>query len=76
LDHATGIRKQYFIDDGDTPGQAKSKVNQLSTEVGDSGGEPIMNYIMGNKQPMKDKVNASTLLFMDADAKTAILNVL
>ena len=76
LNHATGNLKQYFIDGGDSPAQAKLKVNQLSTEASEMGGEPIMNYIMGNKQPLKDKINASTLSFMDTTAKLTIVNKL
>lgn len=76
LNHATGTLKQYFIDGGDTHIQAKSKVNQLSTESSGMGNEPIMNYIMGNKQPLKDNINASALSFMDAAAKAVIVNKL
>lgn len=76
LNHATGSLKQYFEDEGSSPAQAKSKINQLSTEVSEMGGEPIMNYIMGNKQPLKSKINASVLPFMTGAAKTVILNQL
>ena len=76
LNHATGILKKYFIDGGDSPAQAKSKVKQLSTETSEMGGEPIMNYILGNKQPLKNKINASALPFMDGAAKAVIVNKL
>ena len=76
LNHATNTLKKYFIDNGNSQAQAKSKVNQLSTEASTIGGEPIMNYILGNKQPLKDNINASILSFMDATAKSIILNKL
>lgn len=75
LNHATNTLKEYFIGDGDTPATAKLKVNQLSDEASVSG-EPILNYILGNKQPLKNKINASALSFMDASAKAAILDKL
>ncbi len=76
LNHATGTLRRYFIDEGDSSAMAKVKINQLSNEVSESGGEPIFNYIMGNKKPMRDKVQASVLSFMDQDAKDVMLNVL
>ena len=76
LNHATGTLKQHFVDGGDSQAQAKSKVRQLSTEVSEMGGEPIMNYILGNKQPLKNKINNSALSFMDTAAKLVIVNKL
>ena len=76
LNHGIHRLRVHFEDLGDTKPQSKSKINQLLTEVGDSGGEPIFNYIMGNKQPLKDKINASVLSFMDGTAKGVIVNKL
>ena len=76
LNHANVTLKQHFIGNGDSPGTAKSKVNQLSTEVSEMGGEPIFNYIMGNKTPLKNKINASVLPFMNGTAKSVIVNKL
>ena len=76
LNHATHILRKYFEDSGDSKAQSKTKLDQLSTEASEMGGEPIMNYILGNKQPLKDKINASVLSFMDATAKSTIVNKL
>lgn len=76
LNHANLALKQHFINAGDSPTQAKSKVNQLSTEVSEMGGEPIFNYIMGNKQPLKTKINSSALPFMNGTAKGIIVDKL
>ena len=58
----------YFISLGDDKATAESKVSQLSTEVA----ALLYVYTLGNTQPLIDAINASTLPFMDAAAKTKL----
>jgi hypothetical protein len=62
----------YFMGLGDDKPTAENKVSQLSTEVA-----PLLYaYVLGNEQPLRDAINASTLPFMDAAAKAAIVGYL
>lgn len=56
---------KYFIGLGDDKPTAETKVSQLSTEVA----AYLYAYVLGNKQPLIDGINASTLPFMDQAAK-------
>lgn len=56
---------QYFIDLGDDKPTAQSKVSELSTEVA----AYLYAYVLGNKLPLIDSINLSTLPFMDQAAK-------
>lgn len=60
---------QYFIDLGDDKPTSESKVSQLSTEVA----AYLYAYVLGNKQPLIDGINNSTLPFMDAAAKQKLI---
>jgi hypothetical protein len=61
---------QYFIDLGDDQATANAKVSELSTEVA----VYLYAYVLGNKQPLIDGVNNSTLPFMDQTAKDSLIN--
>jgi len=56
---------QYFIGLGDDQSTAEWKVSTLSTEVATF----LYAYVLGNKQPIIDSINASMLPFMDQAAK-------
>lgn len=56
---------QYFMNIGDDKPTAEWKVSTLSTEVA----AYLYAYILGNKQPLIDGINASMLPFMDQAAK-------
>ena len=56
----------YFMALGDDKATAENKVSQLSTEIA----ALLYVYTLGNMQPLIDAVNASTLPYMDAAAKT------
>lgn len=60
----------YFIELGDDKPTAESKVSQLSTEVATF----LYAFVLGNKNPLIDYINSSTLPFMDADAKNKIIS--
>lgn len=62
----------YFISLGDTEEQAKVKVSELSTEVA----QYLYCYVLGNKTPLINSINASTLPFMDASAKAYLISQL
>jgi len=55
----------YFVGLGDDLLTAQGKVQQLSASVGVES----WLYSLGNTQPLKDAINASGLVFMDAPAK-------
>lgn len=74
--HARAELVQYFRDLGDTKTQAKNKVRQLSREISDLNKEIKLDYITGDKQPLKDAINASTLTHMTIAAKTTIVSKL
>ena len=56
---------KYFVDLGDDQGTAETKVSELSTEVASY----LYAYVLGNKQPLLNGINNSSLPFMDAAAK-------
>jgi hypothetical protein len=59
----------YFMGTGDSQVNAETKVSQLSTEVA-----PLLYvFTLGNVQPLKDAINASTLPFMNQAAKDYII---
>jgi hypothetical protein len=60
---------QYFIDLGDDKGTAEAKVTEVSTEVA----AYLYAYVLGNKQPLIDGIDSSTLPFMDANAKSQLI---
>lgn len=62
----------YFVSLGDDIDVAKNKVSQLSTETN----ADIYGYVLGNKTPLFDKINASTLPFMDGQAKNELITYL
>ena len=71
LENATMGLVAYFLGLGDDMTTAQTKVSQLSTEVA----AYIFPYILGNTE-LINQINASTLAFMDDDAKAAIVNIL
>ena len=60
---------QYFIDLGDDKSTAEAKVSELSTEVAIY----LYAYVLGNKTPLLDSINISSLPFMDAAAKAKLI---
>jgi hypothetical protein len=61
---------QYFMNLGDDQATADGKVSELSTEIA----AYLYAYVLGNKQPIIDGVNASTLPFMNQAAKDSLIN--
>jgi hypothetical protein len=59
----------YFIGLGDDQATAEDKVGQVSDEVSPN----LYQYTLGRTQPLIDKINASTLPFMDAAAKNKLV---
>jgi hypothetical protein len=64
--------REHFEGLGDNAAQSKAKINQLSDETHLTH----FRYMTGNRQPLLDAINASALPFMDAAAKTVILDEL
>jgi hypothetical protein len=60
---------QYFVDLGDDKPTAEAKVSQVSTETA----AYLYAYVLGNKTPLIDNINLSTLPFMDAAAKAKLI---
>jgi hypothetical protein len=56
---------KYFIDLGDNKPTAEAKVSEVSTDVA----AYLYAYVLGNKTPLIDSINLSSLPFMDAAAK-------
>jgi hypothetical protein len=63
---------KYFVDLGDNQGTAETKVSELSTEVA----AYLYAYVLGNKIPLIDGINLSTLPFMDTAAKQYLIEQL
>jgi hypothetical protein len=63
---------QYFMDLGDDKITAEIKVSQVSTETA----AYLYAYVLGNKIPLLDTINASTLEFMDTAAKEYLIEQL
>ena len=59
----------YFMGLGDDQVIAEDKVSQVSTEIA----ALLYVYTLGNKQPLLDAINVSTLPFMDAPAKAFLI---
>lgn len=59
----------YMVNSGDTEEQANAKVTSASTEVALT----LYPYVIGNKQPLIDAINASSLPHMDANAKAFLI---
>lgn len=72
LNSATMNFIDYFINLGDDKNTAETKVTDLSTEVA----AYLYAYVLGNKIPLINAINNSTLPFMDVDAKTFLINEL
>jgi len=72
LEEATTEFINYFIEMGDDLPTAQDKVAQVSSE----SAVWLYPYILGNTQPLIDSINASTLVFMDENAKTFIIEKL
>lgn len=70
--NATNQMVVYFVTNGDTIEDATSHVEELSTEIAPH----IRPYELGNTQPLRDAINASSLPFMDAAAKTHAIDLL
>ena len=62
----------YFIALGDDLPTAENKVSQVSTETS----LQLFPYVLGNTQPLLDAIQASTLPFMDQNAKTELITLL
>lgn len=78
LSEATMKLIGYFKSMGGTEDEAKDKVDQLSLELF-SGDSLIFGYIMGSqscRSALFDKINASTLTFMDGPTKVKIIEYL
>lgn len=65
-----------FIDDGDDYITAKDKVTQLSNEISTNNPSAKFDFTLGDVQPLKDQVQASTLPHMTQPKKDIVLNVL
>lgn len=63
---------EYFINLGDDQPTAESKVSQVSTECASF----LYAYVLGNKAPLLESINNSTLPFMDAPAKQFLIDAL
>ena len=62
----------YFVSKGFDVPTSSANVTSISTEVA-----PLLYvYVLGNKQPLFDKINASTLVFMDAETKAFLISQL
>lgn len=59
----------YFVALGDDLSVAQEKVTELSTEVA----LYLYPYVLGNKLPLIDAINSSTLPFMDDNAKNKLI---
>lgn len=70
LYNATMDFVKYFIDLGDDKPTAEAKVSELSTEVA----AYLYAYVLGNKTPLVNGINNSSLPFMDAAAKQKLIN--
>ena len=68
LETSTMAFVQYFIDLGDDMATAQSKVSELSTECA----AYLYPFVLGNTQPLINAINASSLPFMDAAAKSKL----
>ena len=62
---------EYLMALGDTQEVADGKVSELSSEVG----AYVYVYVLGNME-LINQINASSLSFMDADAKAFLTNAL
>jgi hypothetical protein len=60
---------EYFVKLGDDQSTAEAKVTEVSTEVA----AYLYAYVLGNKQPLIDGIDSSTLPFMDANAKSQLI---
>ena len=63
---------QYFMNLGDDKPTADQKVSDVSTEVAIY----LYAYVLGNKTPLLDMINASVLPFMDQTAKDFLIQQL
>jgi len=62
----------YFMSLGDIQEDAEAKVTEVSTEVS----QHLFVYILGNKTPLINAINASSLTYMDAAAKAYLISTL
>lgn len=69
---ATSNFKEFFISLGDFEDVAKDKVTQISSEVAPM----LYAYVLGNRQPLIDKIDSSELVFMTQDAKNYLTSQL
>lgn len=75
LNKGTKVLENYLIEsEGFTPVNAKIQVTLLSREITAANGGAKLDYILGDKQPLIDLINASTLI--SADAKLVLIGVL
>lgn len=72
MEEATMAFVAYFIGLGDDQATAEGKVSDLSSEVA----LWIYPYVLGNKTPLYDGIQASTLPFMDQAAKDFLIGKL
>lgn len=72
LNAATMAFVGYFIGLGDDQASAQAKVAGLSTECA----AYLYPYVLGNTQPLKDAIQASSLVYMDQAAKDFLINEL
>lgn len=63
---------EYFEALGDDKPTAEQKVSEVSTEVA----VYLYAYVLGNKTPLLNMINASVLPFMDQAAKTYLIEQL
>jgi hypothetical protein len=72
LETATTNLIKFFVDSGDDLLTAKQKVSDVSS----GSAQWLFPYVLGNKQPLIQSINDSTLPFMDSTAKTFLINEL
>lgn len=63
----------YFMGLGDDQPTAEGKVKQLSDDIRIADAGAKFDYVLGNTQPLKDAIQASTLPFMDQAAKDFLI---
>jgi len=72
METATTNFISFFVESGDDLATAQQKVSDVSTESANW----LFPYVLGNKQPLIDSINNSTLIFMDETAKLFLINEL
>jgi GH25 family lysozyme M1 (1,4-beta-N-acetylmuramidase) len=72
LKEATMKFINYFVNSGDSPELAQSKVSQVSAETAPY----LYAYVLGNVHSLVNAINDSSLEFMDEAAKNELISYL